>query len=218
MCAVTKKNVGFPRIFRSYHVPKLQSFDCAVWEAAQATCASSAFFKPIDIGVNPQRETFIGGDTGHNNPTLQLLWEAKLAYPESHVACIISIGAGQTLPTQLTTTRWSKALLFDVALKAINAIVTNCEQTAQEVAKRFQCRENLYFRFNVVQGLQNIEFRHWGKLNEVATHSTSYLHFQDVDDQMEIVVDVLYNRPKFVKTAEIGRLIGNLWLTLLTFC
>jgi hypothetical protein len=191
-----------------------------VWEAARATCASSAFFKPIDIGVDPQRETFIGGDTGHNNPTLQLLQEAILAHPESHVACIISIGAGQTLPVQLTTVRQSKSYLSNTASRAINAIVTNCEQTAQEVAKRFQHRKNLYFRFNVVQGLQNIKFKHWERLSEVVTHSTQYLHLQDVNDQMTIVGDALYDRPIFVKTAEIGMFVNIAWLSqlLLTFC
>lgn len=198
---------SIPRLFRSYSVPKHQSDDCAIWEAARATCASSPFFKPVEIGVSLQREIFIGGDVGCNNPTLQLLHQAALIYPENFVSCVISIGAGQAQPISTSKVGYFQHL-SDAVQKAMVNIASDCEHTAHEVAKRFEQQDDFYLRFNVAQGLQSIRGSHWERLSEVVTHTKQYIETVDVDKQISSAQNMLHHRPAIFKTTSIiGRLL-----------
>ncbi|KAJ7357943.1 hypothetical protein DFH08DRAFT_801816 [Mycena albidolilacea] len=61
---------------------------------------------------------------------------------------------------------------------------TDCEKTHQFFADHFAGTENLYFRFNVEQGLQNIPPNQWEKLSHVAANTRQYIQSQLVITQL----------------------------------
>ncbi|KAJ6495525.1 FabD/lysophospholipase-like protein [Mycena vulgaris] len=155
-------NASIPVLFRTYDNPKEPAIDCTIWEAARATSAIPKFFKRIEIG--PHREEFIGS-VGCNNPTTQVLEEAELMFPNRHVACIVSVGAGH--PKTIAIPKPSGNQGF---LQAVIGIADDCEKTNQENAGRFRHFPNVYFRFNVDQGIQNIEGDEWERLSEISSY------------------------------------------------
>ncbi|KDQ53063.1 hypothetical protein JAAARDRAFT_96885, partial [Jaapia argillacea MUCL 33604] len=168
-------NSAIPRLFRTYQVPKGSSFNCMVWEAARATSATSNIFKPIRIGDSLMRELFIGGGIGCNNPIRQVLQEAELVFPSKYVACVLSIGAGhpKTISFASSGGLFSNVLPLSVCT-TMHDIATDCEGTAEEMARQFQTISDFYFRFNVDQGLQSFKLGQWYRLSEVQTHAEQY--------------------------------------------
>ena len=92
--AMLNLSIRIPHLFHTYQVPKNQTFNCMIWEAACATSTTPAFFKHIVIGESGTSQPYIDGSIGCNNPIAQVLEEAKLMFPNQQVACIIGIGTG----------------------------------------------------------------------------------------------------------------------------
>ncbi|KDQ50113.1 hypothetical protein JAAARDRAFT_142522, partial [Jaapia argillacea MUCL 33604] len=161
-------NSAIPRLFCTYQVPKGSTFNCMVWEAARATSAAPNIFKPITIGDSFMQELFIGGSTGCNNPIRQVLQEADLIFPSKHVACVLSIGAGHPKNISFASSGglFSNVLPLSVCT-TMHDIATDCEGTAEEMARQFRTISNFYFRFNVDQGLQSFKLGQWDRLNEL---------------------------------------------------
>ena len=84
-------NARIRRLFHTYHDPKYLAPNRTIWEAVRATSAALTFFKRILIDGEP----YVDSGMGCNSPIQQVLQEAQLVVPDRHVACIISIGAGQ---------------------------------------------------------------------------------------------------------------------------
>ena len=97
--AVQAMNVAVasgPRRFQTYRVPRNQSCDYKIWEAAQATSAAPTLFKRIEIGSPGMQEEFVDAGVGCNNPVKQIEEKAELNFgPDRNVACIVSIGTGR---------------------------------------------------------------------------------------------------------------------------
>jgi predicted acylesterase/phospholipase RssA len=187
---------GIP--FRSYQVPKHKTVDCKIWEAARATSATPKFFEHIVIGEAGSSQPYVDGGMGCNNPIVQVLAEAELAFPGQYVACVISIGAGQARTVAIRTS--DRHFL----VKATQGIATDCERSAQEVAQRFRDIPNFYFRFNVEQGMQSIGLAQWERLGEVALHTMQYVQMKEVDKGLDAVVAAVRERQQIVTTAQIG--------------
>jgi predicted acylesterase/phospholipase RssA len=109
VCAMPANNMEYPRRFRTYPVRALASANCQIWEAARATSAAPTFFKRIEIDDGSGgKEEFIDGGLRCNNPTKQVLEEAKAIFSHSRlVGCIVSIGTGHpgTIRSQITGER-----------------------------------------------------------------------------------------------------------------
>jgi len=118
---------AIPRLFRTYQVPKNQSFDCTIWEAARATTAAPTFFKGIDIGGPGSKERFIDGGVGRNNPIMQVFEEAELVFPNGHVACAISIGTGQAKTTAIPKPT-THVVSANITLRCRHGYGPNCNQ------------------------------------------------------------------------------------------
>ena len=212
MCArnADNLNAGIPVLFRTYPVPKNESFDCTIWEAARATSAAPTIFKSIEIGESGLRQFYINGGVGLNNPTMQVLTEAELIFPGRDAACIISIGTGRPKVTSIPKPGlWQQFVPTDV-IKAMIKIATDCETTSQAMALRFRDCPDFYFRFNVEQGMQDIELAHWDRLHKVAAHTQQYLKLQEVDQRMGIAVDIIRKARGVVSTAQISTEVENL--------
>jgi hypothetical protein len=144
------------------------------------------FFKHIKIGEPAQ--PYVDGGMGRNNPIAQVLEEAELVFPGERVACVISLGTGQARTIAIPKRGWLQVLPL---IRALRGIATDCERSAQEVAQHFRGKPNIYFRFNVEQGMQSVGPAQWKRLDEVAAHSDQYMRLVQVDQQLEVAVGAL---------------------------
>jgi hypothetical protein len=205
--AAHNMTAGIPVLFRTYPAPKNETFDCTIWEAARATTAAPTFFKQMVIHEPGSRQPYVDGGLGCNNPTAQVLEEAELIFPARRVACIISIGTGQAKAISIPKT--TLPVVPIEIIEAMKAIATDCEVTAQAMAKRFRNTSNFYFRFNVEQGLQEVTLAQWERLDEVTAHTRHYLKMEEVDKKIGAAVDAIGEHPAAISTAQIGTDMEN---------
>ncbi|KAJ7464155.1 FabD/lysophospholipase-like protein [Mycena latifolia] len=192
-----------PVLFRTYDSPHEPAAACTIWEAARATSAAPTFFKRIEIGPASRAEPFLDGGLGRNNPTGTVLEEAQLLFPNRRVACIVSIGTGQVKAAAIPPpSRFQRVLPLDV-IHAMEAIVTDCEATNQEMLKRFVGTPGVYFRFNVEHGLQNIKLGEWERLGEVSAHTKQYMSEQSVNEKLGEAVNVLKAQIGVIPTVDL---------------
>ncbi|KAJ7830907.1 acyl transferase/acyl hydrolase/lysophospholipase, partial [Mycena olivaceomarginata] len=181
VCAMNAANMSLPVLFRTYNTLDYPAMNCTIWQAGWATSADPTFFEQIEVGLSGIEEEFVDGGISHNNPTAYLLSEAKVLFPHRQIACIISLGTGQ--PHTISIPKPSLLNRFPLS-DAIQGMVTDCEKTHQFFADHFSGTANLYFRFNVEQGMQNILPNQWEKLNHVAANTRQYIQSQLVMTQL----------------------------------
>ncbi|KAJ7895905.1 hypothetical protein B0H14DRAFT_542649 [Mycena olivaceomarginata] len=194
VCAMNAANMSLPVLFRTYNTSDYPAMDCTIWQAGRATSAAPKIFNQIKIGLSGIEEAFVDGGISHNNPMASLLSEAKLLFPDHQIACIISLGTGQphtiSIPKSSLLNRF---LPFDV-VKAIQEIAADCEKEHQTFAHRFNGTANLYFRFNVERGMQNIQLNQWERLGDVAANTRQYIQSQPVINQLADAVTSLLGK------------------------
>jgi predicted acylesterase/phospholipase RssA len=211
VCVRTALNMtGPPRLFRTYLAPKYPTFNCKIWEAARATSAAPTFFERIIIGLPGTSEPYLDGGMGCNNPIKQVLEEAEAQFPGRHVACVVSIGTGQSRPREIPRPNLIQRVFPLTVVEAIQQIATDCERSAQEIALRFQNTPNFYFRFNVEQGLQDIGLANWERLDKVTTHTGQYIRMPDVDKQLGLAVAAIHGRQRVVATEKLSTVVADL--------
>ena len=145
-------------------------------------------FKSITIGQAGMTEEFIDGGLGANNPIEQVLNQAYEQFdPSDRISCILSIGTGKLKPAKYKP-GYIPSALVDTLVK----ISTNCEQIEQKVARQFESISDVYFRFNVEQGLQDVALDDWNRLGEVVTLTESYLREVDNLKKLKAVAKALH--------------------------
>lgn len=166
-----------------------------IWEAARATSAAPTFFKRIKIGEQGFKEPFIDGGMGRNNPAACVTEEAEAVFPGREIACLISIGCGQAKTIGIGPEPSFYHRIYPLHLFHLNKIVdalkhiaTDCETTAQDVNKWFKEKPDVYFRFNVEQGMQDIEMHDYRRLSEVASHTHHYQRREEYSRKLDVAV------------------------------
>jgi hypothetical protein len=172
-------------LLRNYDSRRPEEVDCAIWEAGRATSAASSFFDPIQIG--PFEESFVDGGTGCNNPVEKVFEEALDIWGEGaqeRINCLLSIGTGQ--PTE---TDFGKGLK-EIASTLIR-ISTETEQTATRFARvnapllgAAPKRKNIYFRFNVAKGLEEIGLERHEDKAKIAAATRVYLRSDQISSDL----------------------------------
>jgi hypothetical protein len=100
VCVAPEDNMlaGVPVRLRTYPVDRNNVPDCTIVEAVRATFAVPGLFKHVVV-------TELGGikvsyaGLGSHNPTGLLLDEVALVFPDGHITCVMSIGAGHMKKT-----------------------------------------------------------------------------------------------------------------------
>ncbi|KAJ7830946.1 acyl transferase/acyl hydrolase/lysophospholipase [Mycena olivaceomarginata] len=207
VCAMNAANMSLPVLFRTYNTLDYPAMNCTIWQAGRATTAAPAFFKQIKIGLSGIEEAFVDGGIGHNNPTASLLSEAKILFPHHQIACIISLGTGQPHTISIPKPSLLNHFLPLDVVKAIQGIATDCEKEHQSFAHHFEGIANLYFRFNVEQGMQNIQLNQWERLGDVAANTRQYIQSQPVTNQLANAAKSLSDRIGKVSTSGL-----DIWL------
>jgi predicted acylesterase/phospholipase RssA len=198
-------NISSPRLFRTYMVRENRSYNCSIWQAARATSAAPTFFTRIRIGEKDMEEEFIDGGLGCNNPVKQVLEEAEAAFGSNHyVTCIISIGSGQAGVIGLKSPdAFQKALPLDL-IQVLRQIATDCESAAEDIERHFKNISNMYFRFNVEQGMQGVTLAEGDKLGEVTQHTMQYIQKSVVSQKINAAVEAIRGQRSVVRCAEIS--------------
>jgi hypothetical protein len=197
--------MSLPVLLRTYNTPDYPATDCTIWQAGRATSAAPTFFKQIQIGHPGLEEAFLDGGMGHNNPTAALLLEAKVLFPDKQIACIISLGTGQPHTINIPKPSLLNRFIPLDVVKAIQKIAMNCEKEHQYLAHRFDGVTKLYFRFNVEQGMQDIQLNQWEKLGDVAANTRQYIQSQPVLKQLADAVTSLSEKIGRVSTTSLSK-------------
>jgi patatin-like phospholipase/acyl hydrolase len=162
--AVTKEDVGAPVTkFRTHNISD-DFQDCKIWEVARATSAATTFFPSISVGQ--QRIEFIDAGFGHNNPSEVLISEAEDIFSGEPCDCVLSIGTGLTGVISIKDSRLA-------ILEALKKMASNSSAVHHRLAKRLP--EDLYFRFDVTRGLEDITLSDWEKSSKISAHTKNYL-------------------------------------------
>ncbi|CAE6447651.1 unnamed protein product [Rhizoctonia solani] len=192
--AMSKHNMSasIPVIFRSYQARANPAPNCTIWEALYATMAHPDLFKSIDITENSLKYTFVGGELGSSNPLTHVLAEVRELYPGRHVSCIISIGAGYARTIRIPDcTRHRAYLAHGMAMKSM---AVDSERVAEDMTRRFQDTNGVYFRFNVDQGIQDVEADDWESLSNVTAHTCAYMGKNEIDRRLNEATKAIQER------------------------
>ena len=178
--------------------PSEDSIDCTIWQAARATSAAPVFLESITFGSPPI--AWIDTGLGLNNPGRLLLAEAARIWKDDNdhfsrgdIGQFLSLGTGKPKIMRLNSDNDNmiEKALKDIAEKAgvpvnviklLQAIVTNVERVAHELMD--DLARDVYFRFNVEQGLQEIELFQHERQEIMVADTDEYLkeHERDVND------------------------------------
>ena len=178
--AVTKADVGAPVTkFKTYNIED-DFRDCKIWEIACATSAATTFFPSCSCGL--QEIEFIDAGFGHNNPTEVLLNEAsKLFYPEQ-IDCILTIGTGLDGVVPVKDSRRS-------IINALSKMASNSQAVHRRLTELVP--EDIYFRFNVTRGLDDIDLSDWENSSTISAHTRNYVHEPSVERDIKKCAEIL---------------------------
>ncbi|KAG6811584.1 hypothetical protein H0H92_006748 [Tricholoma furcatifolium] len=192
VCAVAADNASGPRLFRSYRVEQNSGYNAKIWEAVRATCAAPTFFKRISVGSKPKEE-FIDGGLRANNPVTEVFHEATNIWgKDCQVACIVNIGTGHVKRIKLAKPAGIQKIFHLKLYNVLAQIVLDCEKTATDFERRKDIVDRqLYYRLNVLHGLEDVGLAEWRKLSEVKTHTKAYLDLPEVGVKVGKVIEIL---------------------------
>ncbi|KAK5065382.1 hypothetical protein LTR84_001220 [Exophiala bonariae] len=191
----TNPRTGSSILLRSYDSRKepAPEFNCTIWQAGRATCATQLAFKPIQIG----QSVFSDEGAGKYNPAAQILEESMNEWPAREVGVFVSIGTGKRPSnSSVPDHEWWEGFLggsmgtFAEGRRKLIQKIEDCEAEHQkmlktELARRGVPAEN-YFRLNVDTGLANqVGTNEWAALNVVTTNTRKYLQKTDVQEMMK---------------------------------
>ena len=209
MCAVGTSDVTHaagPTLFRTYDVAKNKEYNCTIWEAARATSAAPTFFKRIKIGPSGSGIEYIDAGLGYNNPTMQVIEEAARVFGEdSQIACIVSIGTGQSGSVSYASPDAFQKWLPIGLVEVLEKISTDTSKTAEEMEKRYRNLPGIYYRLNVDRGLQSVSLDEWKRLGDVRAHTKNYMKLEGIDRRVDGVVNALSGSTAH-QTYELGQL------------
>jgi hypothetical protein len=133
-----------------------------------AACAAPRYFPPISLG--PASETYMDAGFGCNNPILQVHKEAELLFDDDReISCIISLGTGQRKINKLETPSWLDQFIPTNLIKGMKRLTVSSDKKALEMEAKYAGIEDLYYRFNVEHGLEDIGLADSAKLGIIRT-------------------------------------------------
>ena len=156
MVCVTRKASTTAQVLRNYYSEDSTQTNskCTIWEVASATAAAPMFFKSVKFKAGG--EVWCDGGLHRNNPINVALTELQLEtdWKNKPIGCLLSLGTGAPR-IQGVSDNLAKFL------KASVDIMTDAEKIADDFAMSKEGREladtRRYFRFSVVQGMEDLQ-------------------------------------------------------------
>ena len=123
---------------------------------------------------------------GNNNPTKLAIGESKDIWPNRPLGCLLSIGTGKPHIIPISGN------IADIG-QAVVRLYTSCEGVDNEVHKDLTRSGNIdiYYRFSVNKGLEEVEVDEWSKKNEISGLTEAYLNFNKENTQVTRCVQAL---------------------------
>ncbi|KAH8824403.1 acyl transferase/acyl hydrolase/lysophospholipase [Flagelloscypha sp. PMI_526] len=187
VCATPAASVmgSRPELFRNYTARKYASFDCKIWQAAQATIAYPSVFDAISIGLGWRSVSYVNSCAfGFGNPITLVVDEAKSLHPSSKEWLFLSLGAGHPGIFGVPSSG-------DECSSLLKGLAEDCERIAEKMDESGQ---HGYVRLNVMQGFQGIKPHELTDPGIIATHTRHYAAGTMVDNRLDDIVDFLANR------------------------
>lgn len=135
---------------------------------------------------SPPRE-YVDGGLGYNNPVRCLIDEVTHIWPGRETGCIVSVGTGVPVSKDVGT----KIIpLFET----LTDIATDTEQVAREIRTEMRLRypqQNVYFRFNVRDGLAQVGLEEWKALSRTITVTQDYM--REEWEQVDLCASRIHN-------------------------
>ena len=185
---------GSSILLRSYESRKEPppEFNCSIWQAGRATCATGLAFKPIKIG----HSEFSDEGAGKYNPAPQILEEASVnEWPGREIGVFVSIGTGKRpAGTNNKQQEWWEGFVgsslgnFAEARRRLIAKIEGCEDTHisllnSELARRGVSLES-YFRLNVEVGVGEFGMNEWDRMSEMTVNTRRYTSRPEVQQML----------------------------------
>ncbi|KAI9775397.1 MAG: hypothetical protein M1839_001252 [Geoglossum umbratile] len=150
-------------------------------------------YERISIGEDGQvKEQLIDAGIKCNNPTKQVMEEARLLFGDDRpVGALVSIGTGHPGTIGLLEPDGFQKILPTKLIYVLKKTATDCETTANDLARRFENIPEMYFRFNVTRGVGVISLEEWKRMGDVQTHTAAYLQEPLVSKSIDSVVKLL---------------------------
>lgn len=182
VCCRSAMKMSSPRLHRSYSTGNDDEFpNATIWQTARATTAMPGLFKRVQIKGSLGYDDFIDGSLGSKNPAKNLLEEASEVFgPDRAVSCIVSIGSGKQQLIQCRSPGLFQRILPTKLVSVIMDLAIDAEETASELEYRFLKSPDLYFRFNVEDGMHGIKLGDWTKMPVVESWAIEYLRSPQV--------------------------------------
>ena len=170
---VTSEKFGRHFRLRSYRIPGDPIDDCPIWQACRATSAAPTIFPPMRTGKSNEQIAYVDGGLGKNNPTLELIDEAKTLWQDKRdIGCIVSVGTG--MMPMVDVGQNAKALVESLA-----AMATDTQEVAKtvksEMIRAYGSDQKVYHRFNVDRGLDKIGLEEWKEFSAVKVATQNYI-------------------------------------------
>lgn len=158
--------------------------DCTIWEAARATSAAPFYFPPAHMsGLE-----FWDGGLQNNNPIDEVDDERRDLWPLRKVACIISIGTGNS--THASSSGLSAFTKFKVLLHNL----TNTESRHRNFVNKMKKERIDYFRFNPTTAADKIGLADYGMMNKLEEYTEEYLRIEEVQSDIQRCAELLVSR------------------------
>ena len=159
----------------------------------------TSLFAPVSIGPKRREMTFTSALTGFNNPTREIIKEAKKQFStDTRVSTILSIGSGRPA-----------LVAFDGPTPASNellkGIVFDCERVARELATQL-FNVDSYLRLNVDRGMENTEMSDWEGLGTIEGHTGTYLEIPAVTKAIDSSLQRLQDRVGSITLGQLSTL------------
>jgi hypothetical protein len=152
--------------------------------------ALPTLFSPALVGPDYAAEEFSGAGFGFNNPTRELLKEARLEYDdERQVSLILSLGSGRPKELSLEGSNSKPNGIQDLITK----LVVSGERVENDIS--YQLYDvGAYVRLNVDQGMDDIQFHDWNRLGKIKSHTKTYLQSTLVNKLISSSISSLNNK------------------------
>ena len=122
-------------------------------------------------------------------------------YKAMQPTCLVSIGTGQKDLIQLhraASAFWFKDRSGLSIAPVLAEVATDCENTHDEVLLTYleNNARDLYYRFNVPQGMQEIMLDEWRKKDDIKTYTDKYLRLNQTEQELLDCVKCLCEPPR----------------------
>jgi hypothetical protein len=216
-------NYAQPQALRTYLSDVEGHFPCTIWQAARATSAATTFFDPVEIGKPPNPKKYIDAGIKFNNPSKALKTECgniwgdvygRMDPNEYQIACFLSIGTGFSKIARMdaVTLKQKISEKFQVPLAAVEVmknIVSDTETTNFDLGKEFT--RGIYHRFNVEQGLQEVELFEFEKIASIRADTNDYLtrKWADLGDCVTQMAKLVPNLEPLAEHSDEAEMFGK---------